>query len=331
MKHIFVADLKPGSSVDSTFLVRDKDLRTSRNGSAHLDVRLGDRTGLIRAILQDATDQNLSFEVNDVVRAEGEVEDHQGMPQLQLRSITRSAQPVDLGEYLPRSRRDPEALYGSVLERLKRMREGPLRTLALAVMEDTEIAQKYKLAPAAVFYHHAYLGGLLEHVHSLVGLADRIADHYSFLNRELLIAGLVLHDLGKIDELCYDGAFRYSSRGRLVGHMAIALEIVREKIHFIPGFPESLKNQIEHIILSHHGKLELGSAKEPMFPEALVVHHLDDLDSKLESMRAQYEAEQGQPGDWTARNPALRRELFKTQMSESSRAEASGKPGSDSP
>jgi len=194
---------------------------------------------------------------------------------------------------------------------MRRMPEGYLRTLLMSVLEDPEIAERYKLAPAAMSYHHAYLGGLLEHVCSLVELGDVVCDHYPTLRRDLVLAGLVLHDLGKIAELNFSRGFRYTTRGQLVGHMAIALEIVQEKIRALPDFPVSLKDQLEHIILSHHGKLEFGSPKEPLFPEALVVHYLDDLDSKLEAMRAQYAADKERPGDFTSRNPALKRELFK--------------------
>jgi 3'-5' exoribonuclease len=186
--------------------------------------------------------------------------------------------------------------------------------LLLTIMEDPSIAEKYKRAPAAMSYHHAFLGGLLEHVLSLVQLGDQVCDHYEFLRRDLLLAGLVLHDVGKIEELSFSRGFRYSTRGQLLGHISIGLEMVQEKMRQIPGFPEELKGQIEHIILSHHGKLEFGSPKEPVFPEALLVHFLDEIDSKLEAMRAQYATDQDRPGDWTARNPALRRELLKIEI-----------------
>jgi 3'-5' exoribonuclease len=199
--------------------------------------------------------------------------------------------------------------------RLLGLPEGPLRTLLLSIIEDPQITEKYKQAPAAMSYHHAFLGGLLEHVVSLIQLGDQVCDRFEFLRRDLVLAGLVLHDLGKIEELRFSRGFRYTTRGQLLGHIAIGLEIVQDKIRQIPGFPADLKGQIEHMILSHHGKLEFGSPKEPMFPEALVVHYLDDLDSKLEAMRAQYVTDQDRPGDWTARNPALRRELLKVERS----------------
>jgi 3'-5' exoribonuclease len=220
---------------------------------------------------------------------------------------------VNLSDYLPRSRRDPAEMYAALLERVKRMGEGPLRALLLSILEDPSLAGKYQQAPAAMSYHHAFLGGLLEHVLSLVELGDQLCDHYAYLRRDLLLAGMVLHDLGKVEELSFSCGFRYSTRGQLLGHIAMGLEIVQEKIRQIPAFPPELKSQLEHIILSHHGKLEFGSPKEPMFPEALVMNFLDEIDSKLEAMRAQYASDQDRPGDWTARNPALRRELLKVQ------------------
>lgn len=317
MKEGFVAQLEPESSIRTTFLVHAKERKIARSGNAYLDLDLQDSSGVIRAKLWDCDRHTLNFEVDDVVRVEGEVEDYQGTRQIRVRKISRCTdQDVSLFDYLPRTARDPEEMFATLLDRLRRMPEGPLRKLLLGILEDPAIAEKYKLAPAATTYHHAYLGGLLEHVVSLVDLGDKVCDQYPSLQRDLVLTGLVLHDLGKIEELEYSRAFRYSTRGHLVGHITIALEIVREKVRTIPDFHETLKDQIEHIILSHHGKLEFGSPKEPAFPEALVVHYLDDLDSKLASMRAQYEADKNRPGDWTARNRALGRELLKPQNTE---------------
>jgi 3'-5' exoribonuclease len=311
MKQVFAANLKPGRPVRTTFLVQTKERKIARNGKAYLDLELKDATGVIRAKLWDCDRCLQDFEVDDVVSVEGQVEDFQGTPQIRLAAIARCADAGDLLDYLPRAAADPEQMYADLLTRIQDMADGPLRQLLLAVLEDPGIAEKFKRAPAAMSYHHAYLGGLLEHVRSLVQLGDKVCDHYPALRRDLLLAGLVLHDLGKIEELTFDRGFRYSTRGQLLGHMAIALEIVGEKIRDIPEFPSPLKDQLEHIILAHHGQLEFGSPKEPMFPEALAVHYLDDLDSKLASMRATYEADKNSPGDWTTRNPALRKELLK--------------------
>ncbi|MGH9356374.1 MAG: 3'-5' exoribonuclease YhaM family protein [Terriglobia bacterium] len=313
MKKIFLADLKPGESFDTTFLLQTKDRRTGRNGKAYLDLEFRDVTGLIRGKLWDCDRVNCSVDVDDIVRAAGVAEDYLGSLQLSIVRIVRCPENgVDLRDYLPRSGQDAEEMYAALLARVEQLPEAPLRELLLLVLRDPEIAAKYKLAPAAMSIHHAFLGGLLEHVSSLWRLADRVCDHYAWLDRSLVLAGVVLHDIGKIEELRFDRAFRYSTRGQLLGHIVISLDIVKRKIDLIPGFPEKLRDRIEHIILSHHGKLEFGSPKEPMFAEALVVHYLDDIDSKLESVRAQYEADSGRGGEWTSRNRALARELLKT-------------------
>jgi len=314
MKQRFVTDLSPDAQVRTTFLVQARERKIARTGSAYLDLDLRDASGVVRAKLWDCDRHPLDFEVEDIVAVDGVVEDYQGTLQIRVRKISRcSPDEVDLFDYLPHSRRDPEEMYATLVDRLRRVPEGPLRMLLLAIMEDPSIAEKYKKAPAAMSYHHAFLGGLLEHVLSLVQLGDQVCDHYEFLRRDLLLGGLVLHDIGKIEELSFSRGFRYSIRGQLLGHISIGLEMVQEKMRQIPGFPAELKGQIEHIILSHHGKVEFGSPKEPVFPEALLVHFLDEMDSKLEAMRAQYATDQDRPGDWTARNPALRRELLKIE------------------
>lgn len=301
-------------AVDSPFLVQSKDRKMARSGSAYLDLQLLNAQGLTRAKLWDCDQFSLDFEVEDVVRVVGEIEEYQGSAQIRVRKISRLAEAdINFSDLFPRSSRDPEEMFAELLTRLHAMPEGPLRALLLAVMEDPAVAGKYKLAPAAMSYHHAYLGGLVEHVLSLVTLADHVCDHYASLRRELVLAGLVLHDIGKIDELGYKTGLRYTTRGQLVGHITIACELVGQKIDTIPDFPVELKDQLIHIILSHHGELQFGSPKEPMFPEALVVHYLDNLDSKLASMRAQYAADRDRPGDFTTRNPALKRELLKIE------------------
>jgi 3'-5' exoribonuclease len=312
MKEAYIAGLKPGTSVSTTFLVRTKERKTARNGSAYLDLEFQDSTGTIKAKLWDCDSSDTSFEADDVVRVAASVELYQGNPQLSLRKIAKCREAdIDLADYLPHGAQNTEKLFGALLKRIRQMPQGPLQTLLLEIFNDPEIARRYKLAPAAMSYHHAFLGGLIEHVSSLVGLGDRVCDHYPFLDRELILAGLLLHDLGKIEELKFTRGFSYSTRGQLIGHISMGVEMVRDKVREIPDFPPELWDRLQHIILSHHGRLEFGSPKEPMFMEALAVNYLDDLDSKLEAMREQYEADKERPGDFTARSRPLGRELLK--------------------
>jgi 3'-5' exoribonuclease len=312
MKETYIADLQPGTSINTVFLVRACERKTARNGSAYLDLEFQDSTGTVKAKLWDCDSAGPAFEADDMVRVSGSVELYQGNLQLSLRKLAKVREAeVDLSDFLPAGKQDHQKLFGQLLERIQQMPRGPLQALLLGIFNDPEIARKYKLAPAAMSYHHAFLGGLIEHVASLVVLADRVSNHYPFLDRDLILAGLLLHDLGKIEELNFTRAFSYSTRGKLVGHISMGIEMVRDKIREIPDFPPELWDRLEHIILSHHGKLEFGSPKEPMFMEALVVSYLDDLDSKLEAMLEQYEADKDRPGDFTARNRPLGRELLK--------------------
>jgi 3'-5' exoribonuclease len=314
MKETTVDDLSklpPGSSVETTFLVQSKERRTTNVGKPYLDLTLQDSTGQVRAKIWDLDRVRLDFEEDDIVRVNAVVEEYQGARQLKVKSVSRAGESLPLRDYVPHSAEDPAVLLAAVVERARRVSSCPLRQLLLAVLEDPVIAEKYQQAPAATSLHHAYLGGLVEHVRSLLFLGDRVSDHYPALDRDLVIAGLILHDVGKIEELTFERGLRYTTRGKLLGHITLGLALVRDKATQIQGFPPELWDRLEHIILSHHGKLEFGSPKEPAFPEALVVHYLDDMDSKVASMTAQYAAESTQEGDWTSRNRALGRELLK--------------------
>jgi 3'-5' exoribonuclease len=312
MKESYIADLKPGSSVNTTFLVRTKERKTARNGSAYLDLEFQDSTGTVKAKLWDCDSADITFEADDIVRVNAGVEVYQGNLQLSLRKIAKCREDdTNLADYLPHGTQDPEKLFEGLLQRIARMPQGPLQSLLLKIFNDPEIARKYKQAPAATSYHHAFIGGLIEHVSSLVKLGDRVCDHYPFLDRELILSGLLLHDIGKIEELNFTRGFSYSTRGQLIGHITIGVETVRDKMKLIPDFPLDLWHRLQHIILAHHGKLEFGSPKEPLFMEALAVNYLDDLDSKLEAMLEQYETDKDRPGDFTARSRPLGRELLK--------------------
>lgn len=312
MKPQFVSDLKPGGAVSTTFLVQAKDRRLARTGSAYLDLIFRDSTGSVRAKLWDSDRFPAAFEVDDVVHVTGTAEDYLGNLQISLARISKAKEnEFNLLDFLPRTRKDPEAMFAGLLARVQGMPEGPLRQLLLNILTDPAIAPRYKLAPAATVFHHAFLGGLVEHVTSLCGLAELVCPHYPFIDPSLVLAGLLLHDVGKIEELDFTRGFRYSTRGLLLGHINIALNLIESKAAEIENFPALLRDQLQHIVLSHHGKPEFGSPKEPMFPEAFLVHTLDNLDSKLESMRAQYEADKNRDGDWTSRNRALGVELLR--------------------
>jgi 3'-5' exoribonuclease len=190
------------------------------------------------------------------------------------------------------------------------MTDPHLRALVEAVLDDPEIAQRYQKAPAAKQIHHAWLGGLLEHVLSLCQLSRATADHYH-VDLNLLLAGAVLHDVGKIYELSYDRSFGYTTEGQLLGHMVIALRIVSDKLRNFPDFPPRLRTLVEHMIVSHHGRLEFGSPKLPQFLEALLLHYLDDMDSKMQCMGTLIDQDRQVDGHFTGYNASLERTVLK--------------------
>jgi 3'-5' exoribonuclease len=187
----------------------------------------------------------------------------------------------------------------------------PLRELLTKIISDPEIAARLRIAPAAKTLHHAFIGGLLEHNLSLCRLAKLVMQNYAGLNQDLVIAGVLLHDLGKIYELSFARSFGYTSVGQMLGHMILEIEILHQKLATMPGFPRRLQILLEHLIISHHGQYEFGSPKLPMFPEALLLHYVDDLDSKLQSMQTLIAKEAPLEGDWTAYLPSLGRPLLK--------------------
>jgi 3'-5' exoribonuclease len=318
MKSHFIADLADGQAVASLFLVREKEVRTSaRTGSSWLQLELADRTGTIPAKMwENFAALATTFECDDVIQVRGRVKLYNGRKELTLEQIIPAAErDYDLGDFLPHTKCDVEKLYADLRAAVAGMRNSWLKQLLSSIVDDPSIAPRLKRAPAAMTMHHAYLGGLLEHVASLIGLAAAVSAHYPELDADLLLAGVVLHDIGKLDELRYTRAIDYSTEGRLLGHITIGAALVREKRKAIPGFPEPLGVLLEHLILSHHGSYEFGSPSLPQIPEAIALNFIDDLDSKIAAMRATLESASGEEGAlWTDRNPSLRRTLLRAKL-----------------
>jgi 3'-5' exoribonuclease len=314
MKSGFVRDLADGQAVTSLFLVREKEIRTSpRTGKSWLQLSLGDRTGTISAKMWDNFDTLVStFERDDVIQIRGRVKTYNGEKELTIEQIVPAAErDYEMGDFLPHTKFDIEKLYADLHAAVASVKNPWLQKLLTSVVDDPEIVPRLKRAPAAMTMHHAFLGGLLEHVVSLLGLASALSAHYPELDGDLLITGVVLHDIGKIEELRYVRGIDYTTEGRLLGHITIGVMLVRKKIDAIEGFPKPLAVLVEHLILSHHGSLEFASPAVPQTREALALHFIDDVDSKMASARATIEAAEVSPGVWTDRNPALRRPLVR--------------------
>ncbi len=312
MKSPNIADLEPRQQITGLFLVRSKEVRQKKTGEPYLSLQLMDRTGDIDAKMWDGVTEIMdSFGRDDFVRIKGETQLYQNRLQLTVHRISKvDDREVDMADFLPASRRDPGEMMVELMGFVSEMRNPHLKALVEAILGDPHIAALYKKAPAAKTIHHAWLGGLLEHVLSLAYLAKLTAAHYENIDADLLLAGVILHDIGKIDELNYERSFSYSTDGQLLGHMQIALRLIGDKIAALPGFPPRLRNLIDHLVISHHGQLEFGSPKLPSFPEALLLHHLDNMDSKMEAMRSAIEKEHAMPGEWTSFVYALDRQVL---------------------
>lgn len=310
MKDIYVSDLagfEESRIFDAFFLLLHKQQRMSRTNKPYITLILGDKTGQVEGRIWEPGDSRIAkdFERGDIVKVRGCVsrfDDRLQMKVDQLRKVT--AGEVDKGDLLPCTSCDVDELWQQLLGFVESFTDPHLKLLLNTLLADSGLAQAYREAPAAKQLHHAWLGGLLEHVVSLLKLADRVAQHYNelrpdSLHRDLLLTGVVLHDVGKVRELTWDVGFEYSVEGVLLGHIQMGLELVENTIDRLPGFPPRLKTLVLHIILSHHGKLEFGSPKLPMIPEALILNFVDDLDAKMQAMTSEFEksAREGKGAD----------------------------------
>jgi len=255
-----------------------------------------------------------AFEQDDFLKVKGLINKYKQRFQLTIHKLRKLGESeIDFSDYLPKTAKDIDELWQTLANFVATFQNPHLKALVQSFMDDPKIATAYRNAPAAKTLHHAYIGGLLDHVVSLFRSSDLVCKNYPRINRDLLLTGAFLHDIGKIHELTYNRSFTYTDKGQLLGHMTIELEMLQSKLAALPGFPEELKVLIEHLIISHHGQYEFGSPKLPMFPEALMLHYLDDLDSKMEAMRAHFEREALLDSPWTSYNSSLGRPLLNTE------------------
>lgn len=315
MKSPFVNELQVNSDVTALFLVQSKDVRQKKSGDPYLSLTLGDRSGEIDAKMWDNVEEVLDgFERDDFVRVRGRVQIFQNKPQMTIHRLQKvDDAEVDLGDFFPVSQRGLDEMWAELMALIEGIGNPHLKALLSAMMADPEIGRRFRIAPAAKSIHHAWLGGLIEHVLSLAQLARMTAGHYRDVDLDLLLTGVVLHDIGKIHELTYERSVSYSSEGQLLGHIIIALRLIDEKLRGLPEFPPRLRTLVEHMIVSHHGELAYGSPKTPMFLEALLLHHLDNLDSKMEAMRQHERKDKSVLGVWTGFLPSMERPVLKKE------------------
>ncbi len=308
----------PRRAIDEVYLVTEKQLRANRNGNLYIQVELRDRTGAISARLWNAGEGLFrTFDEGDFLRVKGKVQLFQGNLQMILSGLERTlADKVELADFLPQTEQDVSKLLERLRGFLLRLGNPHLRALAECFLMDENFVRDFSTVPAGIRNHHAYLGGLLEHVVTLLDAADRLAPLYPELDRDLLMAGIFLHDVGKVRELSFGRVFSYTDEGQLIGHLIIGVEMLNEKAARVPDltgepFPPELLLRLKHMILSHHGTYEFGSPKLPMTPEAIDLNHLDNFDAKVHSFTRDIREDRNQAAAWTPYNQALQRRLFK--------------------
>ncbi len=306
--------LKEGDLIESFLALQDASLQTSARGSYYIRMTLADATASLPANFWDATpDIYASIKAGEVVKVRAVAETYRGSLQLKVDKIRPAHESeVDPSSFLPSTLADVIALENELRALIASIADADYKRLLEAFFNDPEIWNKFKLAPAAKQNHHAYLGGLLEHTMSLARLADMFCKtSQTPLNRDLLLTGAFLHDIGKIDELSVSSSISYSDVGSLIGHLNIGVLMVHDRCRNLENFPELKKTLVMHLILSHHGKFEYGSPVLPATPEALALHHIDNLDAKTVAARKQIDEDPDPEAHWTQRSWMLETRLFK--------------------
>lgn len=312
MARPFVTEIRENERVRGVFVVTRKSLLVTRNGSPYLSVTLADRTGEIEGrAWDDAERHDRAFERGQYVEVDAFASPFGGKLQLKVESIARVPEDaVDPRDFVASSRFDPELMWAELVELVGGVGDPHVRALLQAFLDDPELAARLRQAPAAKNVHHSFVGGLLEHTLSVMQLAHRIADHYPRADRDLLVAGAFLHDLGKVRELTWEaGALDYTTEGRLVGHLLLTVQWIREKAARLPDFPPALEMHLVHLVAAHHGQLEFGSPKVPHTLEAMLVHALDELDSRVQAWTSIFDRDRGE--EWTEYQRLYDRFLFK--------------------
>lgn len=315
---MYVSEIEDRSQVDTVFLVKEKISSLARNGKPYLTLHLMDKSGEIEGrVWENVESLGRLFEKDNFVRLKAKATVYLGKMQLIVSDLARVADSeVSLEDFLPEGDRDGAEMLAELKAFVESCSDGNIRRLLQSFFEDAAFLEQYRTAPAAKGMHHVYLGGLLEHSLSVARLVDQIMPLYPELRRDLLVAGALLHDVGKVREMTYLRSFDYTDEGKLLGHISIGVEMIHEKITRLDGFPVELAMLVKHMILSHHGQYEYGSPKRPKTVEATVLNYLDDLDSKINGIRTHMRKELANHSRWTGYHRLYDRYFYKNDGGE---------------
>jgi len=308
----WIAELQPGTDIEETFVVRSRDIRQRRGGGPYVAASLGDKTGEVNALVWENVEPLAKvLDVGAVVKVKGQVQRYNGRLQIVIRRASVvSADEIDEALYVRASSVDADVLWRRLNSLVEEMEDPDLRQLIFRITADPEVADRFRVAPAARGMHHAFRSGLLEHTVSMATLGRNLAEHYS-ANKDLVVAGCILHDLGKIWELDISSSIEYTDEGRLLGHLSMEVLFVDRVIGELEAFPAELRRQLLHILLAHHGEYEYGSPRRPKTPEALLVHMADLLDSKMAGMMEAINADGDPKATWSPYSKILGRFIYR--------------------
>ena len=312
----WIAELQPGTDIEESYVVRSKDLRQRRGGGAYIAASLGDRTGEVAALVWENVDQLAKvLDPGVVVRVKGQVQRYNGRLQIVIRRASKLAtDEIDETLFVRSSSVDADVLWQRLNTLVDEMEDSHLRQLLFRIISEPEVAEKLRVAPAARGMHHAFRSGLLEHTVSMATMGRQLARHYE-LHEDLVVAGCILHDLGKIWELDISSSIEYTDEGRLIGHLSMEVLYVDRRIGEMEAFPQELRRQLLHILLAHHGEYEYGSPRRPKTPEALLVHMADLLDSKMAGMMEAINADGDPEAAWSPYSKILGRFIYRRRYS----------------
>jgi len=302
LKKSYIEDIGERDSIDSIFLVRDKNMAMAKNGKPYMNLKLMDRSGEVDGRIWDNVDELTTlFNKDDFVHVKGKANVFMGKMQFIVTSITRVAEEqVELADFLPVSAHAPEEMRAEFKSMVAHIADPDYRRILESFGADEEFMHLFTKAPAAKSMHHVYLGGLLEHSLCVARLALDVSARYPQINRDLLVCSALLHDIGKVAELRYARSFDYTDVGKLIGHIVLGVEMLEEKIREWPDFPQHKAMLLKHMLLSHHGQYEYGSPKRPKTLEAVVLNFVDDMDAKINGISLHIEREQLNPSAWTS-------------------------------
>ena len=323
-KKVFISDLQEGQQVRDLFLVARKNLAETKAGKPYLAMTLMDRTGEIEARVWDnAAGFDSHARVGNYVLVKGTAKSFRDQLQLGVVFLEQvDQQTISLADFMPASKRSVAKMQAELADIIASVADPGLQQLLTKIFSGNTLEQ-FSTAPAAKKMHHAYIGGLLEHTLSVTGLAEKIADHYSALDRDILITGALLHDLAKIREFSFEALpFDYTDQGRLLGHLVIGVDMVRRAAADISELSQQRLDQVCHLILSHHGRYEFGAPVLPMTQEAILLHHLDDMDAKM-NYTDQLREKMSEPGHhWSDYQRPLERFLYLQPLEETGKKQS---------